>query len=340
MPTNWAPSDGDTFVTKEGFIFNVFGYEHPKKRVFAFLKYMPAEYRSLFNVDMLERTWRFSGKELFRAEKLYTAQNYKTFVSVFKRRFPEYVYFCPFRKKELISAPFGSIVQVFVPKDCLVALEKIAEPDVLQRLALDLLRLLSAESRLSLRDFGIHGSIALNMHSPVSDIDLVIYGSQNFRTLEKAIATLVDSGKLSYVFGNRLEAARRFQGRYQGKVFMYNATRKRDDIKTRYGEHQFSALGPVRFNCTITDDSETMFRPAIYYITSYEPRDQESKLPVDKLPKQVISNIGCYRNIAKKGSTIKVSGTLEKVEKLQTGETYHQVVVGTATSEEEYIWPV
>ena len=42
---NWKPRDGDTFVTKEGFIFYVFGYEHPPNRVFAFLKYIPSERR-------------------------------------------------------------------------------------------------------------------------------------------------------------------------------------------------------------------------------------------------------------------------------------------------------
>jgi len=289
---------------------------------------------------MLERTWKFGGKELFRAEKLYTAQNYQTFISVFKRKFPDYVYHCPFRKKELISSPLNSILQTFVPKDCLKFLGQVEKPDTLQRLALDLLHLLSTESGIALEDFGIHGSIALNMHSPLSDIDFVVYGSQNFRTLERTIARLVDAGKLSYVLGNRLEAARRFQGRYMGKVFMYNATRKRDEVKAKYGEHRFSALGPVSFDCTISDDSETMFRPAIYHISGYNPKNQSSRLSVDKLPQQVVSNIGCYRNIAKKGSRIKVSGMLERVETVRNDKSCYQVVVGTATAEEEYIWPV
>ena len=38
--------DGDTFVTKDGFIMNTFGYEHPDDRVFAFLKYIPAQYKA------------------------------------------------------------------------------------------------------------------------------------------------------------------------------------------------------------------------------------------------------------------------------------------------------
>ena len=32
--------DGDTLLMNEGFIFYVFGYEHPNNRVFSFLKYI------------------------------------------------------------------------------------------------------------------------------------------------------------------------------------------------------------------------------------------------------------------------------------------------------------
>ncbi|MGF3523210.1 MAG: hypothetical protein ACQXXJ_08990, partial [Candidatus Bathyarchaeia archaeon] len=136
--TNWVPTDGDTFVTKEGFIFNTLGYEHPPGTVFAFLKYIPAEYQSLFNVEMLERNWTFGGKQLFRAEKLYTAENYKSFVETFRKNFPEYLYYCYLRHKELISAPINRIEQVFVPKERLQALMKLKKRDRIQTLALEL----------------------------------------------------------------------------------------------------------------------------------------------------------------------------------------------------------
>jgi len=50
--------------------------------------------------------------------------------------------------------------------------------------------------------------------------------------------------------------------------------------------------------------------------------------------------IGCYRNVARKGSKIEVSGMLERVEKIGAHEVLYQVVVGTAENEDEYIWPV
>jgi predicted nucleotidyltransferase len=335
---NWIPADGDTFVTEEGFIFNTFGYEHPDDRVFAFLKYIPAEFKALFNVQMLERTWKYGDTQLFRAEKLYTAKNYKTFIEAFRKNFPDYVYYCYLRNKELITAPLNLIDRVFVPRDRLAALRQVKKPDSLQKLALELVSMLSEASGVGLDDFGIHGSIALGMHAPESDIDFVVYGSENFRLVEETIARLVNAGKLSYIVSNRLDAARKFQGRYKGKIFMYNATRKPEEVKTRYGTARFSSIDPVRFKCTVSDDTEAMFRPATYKITNYKPLDAASELPLDKIPDRVVSNIGCYRNVARKGSEIKVAGQLERVEAIKTGAVHYQVVVGTATSEEEYIW--
>ena len=289
---------------------------------------------------MLERTWKYGETRLFRAEKLYTAQNYKSFIATFRQNFPDYVYYCYLRNKELITAPLKSIERVYVPKDCLTALAKLKQPDTLQKMAIDLIRLVSEASGVGTADFGVHGSIALNMHAPESDIDFVVYGSESFRRVEATIAQLVDAGKLSYIISNRLDAARKFQGRYNKKIFMFNATRKPAEVKTKYGTHRFSSLTPLRFQCTVSDDTETMFRPATYKIANYKPLDAASELPIDKIPSCIISNIGCYRNVARKGSEIKVAGTLERVESIKTGEVSYQVVVGTAASEEEYIWPL
>ncbi len=335
--------DGDTFVTKDGFILNTFGYEHPEDRVFAFLKYIPAKYKDLFKVEMLQRTWKFGTKpltsQLFRAEKLYTAKNYQTFIEAFRKNFTSYLFYDQTRGKELITAPLDRIEQVFVPKDRLVWLQQLKNPDKLQKMALDLIDLVSKESGVPYSALGIHGSIALEMHAPESDIDFVVYGADNFRQVEFTIQTLVNQGKLTYTAGNRIEAARKFVGKYQGKIWMYNATKTPDEITTQYGDYTYTPLAPVRFTATICKDTETMYRPAIYKITNYQPQDDQSELDLEKIPAQVTSNIGCYRNVARTGQQIKVAGTLEKVQSTKDGSTFYQVVVGTATSEEEYIWP-
>jgi len=332
--------DGDTFATREGFIFNVFGYEHPSGRVFAFLKYIPARLRGLFHIEFLERTWRYGKLSLLRAEKLYTARNYHAFVETFKKEYPSYVYCCPFRQKEVISAPLSTVKRVYVPRECLQLLITLKRKDALQKMTLEFVGLLSNETGLLLSDFGVHGSVALHMHTEKSDIDIVVYGANNFRRLEAAVDRLVKERELNYLFNNRLDAARRFKGRYGGKVFMYNAIRKPEEVTSRYGDFTYTPIVPVKFHCMVEDDGEAMFRPATYGIQDYEPAGSSSRLPDDKIPQFVVSMIGCYRNVARKGDKIGVSGMLECVRKVETGETFYQVVVGTGTSEEEHIWPL
>ena len=121
---------------------------------------------------------------------------------------------------------------------------------------------------------------------------------------------------------------------------MYNATKKPEEVKERYGQFQYIPLDSIRFLATVCNDTETMYRPAVYKISNYRPLEDESELDLDQIPVQVVSNIGLYRNVAHSGTDIKVSGKLERVESTDSGAVFYQVVVGTATSEEEYIWPV
>jgi len=124
------------------------------------------------------------------------------------------------------------------------------------------------------------------------------------------------------------------------KIFMYNAVRKPEEINSKYGMLKYTPIRPVKFYCKVKNDSEAMFRPAIYEIEDYKPANSVITLPKEQIPKSVVSMVGCYRNIAKKGSRIKVSGMLERVENLKTSEVFQQVVVGTGKNEEEYVWPL
>jgi predicted nucleotidyltransferase len=304
------------------------------------LKYIPAKYKKLFNIAYLDNTWSYGRQKVFRAERLYTAQNYQSFLETFRHNFPSHVYFCPYRGKEVISSPLNSVKDIYVPKECLHRLAKLQTRDSLQDAALYLIKLLSNESKIEAEDFGIHGSIALNMHTPKSDIDLVVYGAQNFRKLEVTINKLVEAETLTYMSKNRIDAARQCKGKYQGKIFMYNAVRKPEEVDSKYGIARYHPIAPVRFCCAVKDDSEAMFRPAIYGIENYVPAARGEALSEDKVPNQVVSMIGCYRNVARRGDRIRVFGMLERVENLKTGQVFHQVVVGTGTSEEEHIWPL
>jgi len=336
----WIPRDGDAFLTKEGFVFYTFGYEHPRGRVFSFLKYIPSKVRTHFPMRFLEKRWKLGKLELVRSEKLYTAQNYQRLLEAFRKRFPQYVYLCPYRGKEVISSPLKHVEGVYVPRDCLQVLLESERRDHLQELALELVTLLSNESGAPIEDFGIHGSIALGMHMMESDIDLVVYGSRNFRSLEKAINSLADKGALSFVITKRLDRLRKHRGRYRDKIFVYNSVRRFEEITSKYGEYRYSPVKPVTFSSQIVDDSEAMFRPAIYQISNYQPLNSTSKLEESEIPTKVVSMVGMYRNVARCGNAVRVSGSLERVEKVNDSDVHYQVVVGTGTREDEYLLPL
>ena len=337
---DWIPRDGETLLTKEGFIFYVFGYEHPENRVFAFLKYIPSSLAHHFPIRFLKQKWKHGELELSRPQKLYTAQNYQKFVETLRSNFPHYLYCCPFRGKEVLSVPLDKIQRVYLPGECLQAIFKNEKKDALQRETVELVSLLSKESGVPVQDFGIHGSVGLNMHSEYSDIDLVVYGSQNFKKLEAAVNRLADEEVFSYVCTKKLDHARKHRGRYNDRRFVYNAVRKYDEVDVQHGKMKYTPVKNVSFSCMVVDDSENMFRPAIYLIRDYQLDDSASELPAEQVPARVLSMIGYYRNVARKGDRVKVSGTLERVENVETGEVSYHVVVGTATREKEYIEPV
>ncbi len=227
-----------------------------------------------------------------------------------------------------------------MPKECLRKLFEKKRTDGLQKLALELISHLSTKSKVPLEDFGIHGSIALGMHTKKSDIDLVVYGSRNFRNLEEAMGKLVEEGTIKHVFTQKIDRSRKHRGRYKDKIFVYNAVRKIEEMNAQHGDYKYVPTRDVTFSCEVVDDYEAMFRPAIYRIKNYQPLDSSSKLLEGEVCTRVVSMIGYYRNVAKKGQKIKVSGMLEQVENLETGEKTYQTVVGSGIRGDEFIWPL
>jgi len=327
--------DGDAFLTHDGFIFYTFGYEHPADRVFAFLKYIPLKKQKLFKIDYLTTRWRLGSLELIRPKSLYSPNNFHKYSEVFRRSFPHYLYYCPYRGKEVICPTRKSMKRVYTPRRGFQALLHKKDKNGMQSLTLELIDFLSDASGVSIDDFGVHGSIALGMETSGSDIDLVVYGAYNFRKLEATVNKLVAERALDGTSFNELNRTPHKQ--FKGKPFICNAVRKADEINTAYGDSKYSPLSPVKFRCRVTDDAETMFRPAIYRIRNYQSMNSQSNLTHNHTPNTVTSMIGLYRNIARKDDEIEVSGVLEQIEELGTGKTSFQVVVGSGTSEDEYI---
>jgi predicted nucleotidyltransferase len=336
---DWTPRDGETLLTQDGFIFYVFGYEHPDNQVFAFLKYIPTEFENFFPIRFHKQKWKLKNIELSRPEKLYTAKNYQIFIKSLEKKFPYYLNYCPFRHKTVLSVPLDKIKKIYIPSERLRWILEKDEKDTIQMETMELVSFLSNKSRIPIQDFGVTGSVGLNMHSEYSDIDLVVYGSNNFKQLEKTIKYLTEKGIFRTVCTKKIDFSRKHRGRYKGRRFVYNAVRKFQEINSKYGEYKFKPIKNITFSCQVMNDHENMFRPAIYQIENYNAQNLLSELSKDQIPTKILSMNGYYRNVARKGDWILVSGMLESIENNIDTKMKFQVIVGTGKGEKEFIEP-
>ncbi len=329
----WQLRDGDVILTKKGFIFYTFGYNHPNDRIIAFLKYIPLKYKHLFDekINFLEWQWTLNKEKLVRPTELYYGD---TLLSILRENFPEYLYFSKVFNKEIIIVPKSEIKVIFVPKKGLSLLTNKENPDTLEKEAISLIKLLSKTSKV--RDFGIHGSILLGTHNEKSDIDITVYGSSNFKKVKDAIRTLVSQNpSIEYLLENKFDKLRRNRGLYNSRRFVINATRQKEEIHEIYGNKKYAALTDISFQAKITDNTEAVFRPAHYKITEFV--NLSSSLP-QAIPNEVISMIGQYRDIADMGDRIQGKGVLEEISDIKTKEKTYRIVIGSGRPN-EYIEP-
>jgi len=311
--------DGDILVTERGFVFCVFGYEHPKGKLVSFLKYVPEEYAHLFELEWLPHRWRYRGRTLLRPRELYGPREYREIVGVFKEKFPEYVHYESALGKWIIAVDLGSVEEVYKARESLRKLFEKEDRDRLEQRAVELVKLLSDRSRVPLEYFGLRGSIAMGMHTELSDIDLAVYGAAEFRRVLNSLIELEASGDLELSRRNWYERTRLNCGYFRGARFVINAVRRDEEIPGV--EYEYRPSGSIDALCRVVEDRECVFRPAVYGVECLDPPSGEIV--------QVVSMVGIHRCIARKGDLIRVSGVLERVYRSGRGLEYSRIVVGT-----------
>jgi len=156
--------DCDAIVTTHGFIFYVVGYEHPKDRATCNLKYIPIDYAKLFKLEWLDQVWCFKGKKLVRPRVLFSPEVYKSVIKTMREYFPEYVHYSTHLRKHVISVPKLLIEEVYRPSESLKRILRKKDRDSLESRVVELITELSRESKVSIKSFGVSGSISLSRH--------------------------------------------------------------------------------------------------------------------------------------------------------------------------------
>ena len=341
--------DRDYVQTAEGYFFCVVDGMHPEDRVIAYLKYVPDP----------SGKWGRGNKRFRRALKYYTMPALLETLK-FLENHPEYLYYSPVMGIRMSAVPLSRVSIHFKPEEKLSQLMRMRKPDDLQRKVIGLVNLISDESGVPLRFFGVTGSILLDIHRSFSDIDLIIYGRENSESVKSVLKQIIgDQDSPIQKFSNERirewclsksrmypltyeEAARIFKrkwgrGLFGGTVFSVHPVKLEGEIDEKYGDRIFKPEGMIKIEAVVSDASESDFLPAIYKV---------EKVKVLEGPKikdilEVASYEGLYGGIAEKGERIVAYGKLEKVTDRRLGEQYHRVLVGSKEAEgTDYIKPL
>jgi predicted nucleotidyltransferase len=115
--------------------------------------------------------------------------------ALLRERHPHYLHHSARLDARLHAVPIANIGRHHRPRGKLLEILKQGAKDAIEAKLLRLLALL-AESGLPLAAVGVTGSLLIGRQTPVSDLDLVVYGREPFRLALARVRQLVDSGHL------------------------------------------------------------------------------------------------------------------------------------------------
>jgi predicted nucleotidyltransferase len=177
--------DREFIETKEGLIFCVVGYLHPRDRVIAYLKYLPSA----------EGKWSSGSRRYSRAMRYYSASEVVRNVGWLEKHYPHYVFHSKVLGFKISAVPKRYIVRHYIPQKRLEEIVRKGPEDALEEKVLELVDLLSERAGVPKSFFGVTGSILLKIHNPsFSDIDLVVYGREQSLRVKAALLSLYEEG--------------------------------------------------------------------------------------------------------------------------------------------------
>ncbi|MEM2004278.1 MAG: nucleotidyltransferase domain-containing protein [Nitrososphaerota archaeon] len=327
--------DHDYFETSDDWIFCVIGDVHPPGRVFSFLKYIPGE-----------GPWRYSGKTYRRVIGIYSVEELLRTMELIRTTRPEYLYYDETVSETITAPPASSIRRALYPEAAARRILNDGPSSVLESIAAELIITLSENSGVSPSRFGVTGSLLLGNHHEESDIDLLVYGQEEFWRVMDVIDSLSRSGALRLFRDLTVDdwvsrASRKYpllglediralsrrvmnKGFYRGRKFSIYGVRQ--SPIHRYGEVTYHPIGSVRGVFEVKSKLEAGFTPAIYLV-------EENEYGVDRIVTYDMMLACMFRP----GDIVEASGKLEYAVR-RGGESWRQLLVGSfRNAGKEYI---
>ena len=333
---NLQAVEGFFLVTDDDHIFEVKGVVHPKNRVVAYLRYLPAQDGNRVSS---------SGVRYRKITSLKERENY------LQRKHSEYLWFDEIRGRLLQAVPLNRIALVLNPVDCLSQIRDMGRhSSSLQQASLDLVQTLTNITEIEWGAIGLTGSQLVGLASSESDIDLVIYGEEPARKVHSILKEKFHAiGDLGWYAGElldehvtfrwgenprwrdvlrKIESDKVLQGLFGGYEFFIRMVKSPDEIGYEYEDFEIHNEGTFTVKCHVTDDHDSIFTPCAYGVQC----DRLGNL------RRLVSYRGRFTEQVSKGMDVEAKGRLESVTDRWSGEEFSQLVLGE--SWDDYLIPL
>ena len=322
--------EGYYVESTDGLLFAVKGLVHPPEAVVAYLRYAP-------DSDGERK------RDGVRYRRLYKFEEQE---ELLRKEYPSYLFDDPVFGERLQGVPKERIRLIYDPCLKLAELRRQEGLDELEEKAVEFADLLVGRAGVPESSIGISGSILVGLHTPRSDVDAVVYGSEHCRAIHGALRGLLDEsrGEVRRLNGNEmrelyasrsqdtpmsfedftwLEERKVIQGRFRGCEYFIRFVKDPAEVGESYSDRRYTSLGQATIEATVTDTNEAIFTPCTYSVQDVRLVDG---LEVGGL-REIVSFRGRFCEQAKEGERVIAKGKLERVA-AREGEVYHRLLLG------------
>jgi predicted nucleotidyltransferase len=253
---------------------------------------------------------------------------YSDSVDMIKMTSPSFIRFTEAFGEDMITFPLEEIAEVLDPKKTTCDILATDSNNPVIQDAKRLVELFVETYGFDTDDIGIEGSIMVGCYKSSSDVDLVLYGLNNGRSLvegftklaEKEGIHLYDISDIDLIFSRRfknrsfdtldqllVQEQRRTSGLFNNRRFWLQPLNISDEAKKRISERSMKRIGTYEGVVMVSDASLAPFWPSFYECVNSggEPVVIEGHDPI-------------YMNQADKGDLVFVRGNLYNDDKGRT----------------------
>jgi predicted nucleotidyltransferase len=328
--------EGDLVENTKGVVFDVKGLIHPPDKIVAFPRFIPDA-----SGNRKRRNTAYG--------KIYSLSERFRFL---EQRFPHYLVHDPVFDETLCEIPVDEVKKHYEPVERLQELRNSRSLDPLETWALQLTGLLKETAEVPWDAIGISGSILAGLHTARSDIDPIVYGSQNCRKVYATLGELMkdESGpfkpysreelKALFDFRSkdtttsfedfvRTESRKIMQGKFMGIDYFVRFVKNWNEIDESYGDIHYKNVGHARIEATVVDDSESVFTPCVYRMSNVWVLDGPNVEHVE----EIASFRGRFCEQAKEGEDVIAQGKVERITDRRRNHEHFRLLLGNKPSD-------